>query len=281
VPFTTAISPEELHARLGDPNLVVLDCRHSLADFSLGRRLYDEAHVPGAFFADVEKDLAGRKTGTNGRHPLPDPENFARFLRGLGVNDDTQIVAYDAGGDMFAARLWFVCRWIGHDATAILDGGFSAWTALEYLVTAAPSQPARDGELRVRLRPELLVDADFVLAHLNDPTMQLLDARAKERYSGQTEPIDPVAGHIPGARHRWFKDNFDAAGRLKSREQLRAEFAGEGLDPKRTVHQCGSGVSSAVTYLAMVHSGLDGSRVYNGSWSEWVADPSRPVATGE
>lgn len=281
MPFTTAISPEELHARLGDPNLVVLDCRHSLADFSLGRRLYDEAHVPGAFFADVEKDLAGRKTGTNGRHPLPDPENFARFLRGLGVNDDTQIVAYDAGGDMFAARLWFVCRWIGHDATAILDGGFSAWTALGYPVTAAPSRPARDGELRVRLRPELIVDAGFVLAHLNDPAMQLLDARAKERYSGQTEPIDPVAGHIPGARHRWFKDNFDAAGRLKSREQLRAEFAGEGLDPKRTVHQCGSGVSSAVTYLAMVHSGLDGSRVYNGSWSEWVADPSRPVATGE
>jgi thiosulfate/3-mercaptopyruvate sulfurtransferase len=281
VAFTTAISPEDLHARLGDPNLVVLDCRHSLADFSLGRRLYDEAHVPGAFFADVEKDLAGRKTGTNGRHPLPDPENFARFLRGLGVNDDTQIVAYDAGGDMFAARLWFVCRWIGHDATAILDGGFSAWTALGYPVTAAPSQPTRDGELRVRLHPELLVDADFVLAHLNDPAMQLLDARAKERYSGQTEPIDPVAGHIPGARHRWFKDNFDAAGRLKSREQLRAEFAGEGLDPKRTVHQCGSGVSSAVTYLAMVHSGLDGSRVYNGSWSEWVSDPSRPVATGE
>lgn len=281
MPFTTAISPEELHARLGDPNLVVLDCRHSLADFSLGRRLYDEAHVPGAFFADVEKDLAGRKTGTNGRHPLPDPENFARFLRGLGVNDDTQIVAYDAGGDMFAARLWFVCRWIGHDATAILDGGFSAWTALGYPVTAAPSRPARDGELRVRLRPELLVDAGFVLAHLNDPAMQLLDARAKERYSGQTEPIDPVAGHIPGARHRWFKDNFDAAGRLKSREQLRAEFAAEGLDPKRIVHQCGSGVSSAVTYLAMVHSGLDGSRVYNGSWSEWVADPSRPVATGE
>jgi thiosulfate/3-mercaptopyruvate sulfurtransferase len=281
VPFTTAISPEELHARLGDPNLVVLDCRHSLADFSLGRRLYDEAHVPGAFFADVEKDLAGRKTGTNGRHPLPDPENFARFLRGLGVNDDTQIVGYDAGGDMFAARLWFVCRWIGHDATAILDGGFPAWTALGYQVTAAPLQPARDGELRVRLRPELLVDAGFVLAHLNDPAMQLLDARAKERYSGQTEPIDPVAGHIPGARHRWFKDNFDAAGRLKSREQLRAEFAAEGLDPKRIVHQCGSGVSSAVTYLAMVHSGLDGSRVYNGSWSEWVADPSRPVATGE
>jgi thiosulfate/3-mercaptopyruvate sulfurtransferase len=202
-------------------------------------------------------------------------------LRGLGVNDDTQIVAYDAGGDMFAARLWFVCRWIGHDATAILDGGFLAWTALGYPVTAAPSQPTRDGELRVRLHPELLVDADFVLAHLNDPAMQLLDARAKERYSGQTEPIDPVAGHIPGARHRWFKDNFDAAGRLKSREQLRAEFAAEGLDPKRIVHQCGSGVSSAVTYLAMVHSGLDGSRVYNGSWSEWVADPSRPVATGE
>jgi thiosulfate/3-mercaptopyruvate sulfurtransferase len=125
VAFTTIIEPLELRARLGDSNLVVIDCRHSLSDFSLGRRLYDEAHVPGAFFADVENDLAGRKTGTNGRHPLPDPEDFARFLRGFGVDDGTQIVAYDAGGDMFAARFWFLCRWIGHDATAILDGGFS------------------------------------------------------------------------------------------------------------------------------------------------------------
>ena len=278
--FTTTISPDDLHARLRDPRVVILDCRHSLADFALGRRLYDEAHVPGAFFASVEDDLAGAKTGRNGRHPLPDPETFARFLRGVGVDDDTQIVAYDAGADMFAARCWFLCRWIGHAATAVLDGGFAAWTARGYPVTAAPSEPQREASLTVRLHPELVVDATFVLEHLEDPAVQLLDARALERFTGETEPIDPVSGHIPGARHRWFKDNFAPDGTLKSPERLREEFANAGLDPQRTVHQCGSGVSSAVTSLAMAHAGLDGSRIYNGSWSEWVADPSRPVAKG-
>jgi thiosulfate/3-mercaptopyruvate sulfurtransferase len=278
--FTTVVSPEELQARLRDGNLVVLDCRHSLADFSQGRRLYDESHVPGAFFADVEEDLAGARSGRNGRHPLPDPEDFARFLRTLGVNDETQIVAYDAGGDMFAARLWFVCRWIGHDATAILDGGFAAWNAQGFPVTAAPSTPVSEGRIDVRLRPELVVDAAFVLANLQSPQMRLVDARAIERFSGESEPIDPVAGHIPGAKHRWFKENFDDRGRLKSPQRLREEFTQSGLDPGRTVHQCGSGVSSAVNYLAMVHAGLEGSRLYNGSWSEWVADPSRPVAKG-
>jgi thiosulfate/3-mercaptopyruvate sulfurtransferase len=281
VPFTTVISPEDLRARLGDPEVIVLDCRHALADFSLGRRLYEESHIPGAFFASVEDDLAGSKTGKNGRHPLPDPETFAGFLRGLGINDGTQIVAYDAGADMFAARLWFLCRWIGHDATAVLDGGFVAWTALGYPVTAAPSQPSREGSLIVALRPGLVVDTDYVRANLGDPKMQLLDARAKERYTGETEPIDPVGGHIPGAMQRWFKDNFTPSGQLKSPQQLREEFARAGLDPKRTVHQCGSGVSSAVTQLAMAHAGLEGSRIYNGSWSEWVADPSHPIAVGD
>jgi len=280
VAFTTIVSPEELHAHLRDPGFVVLDCRHSLADFSLGRRLYDESHVPGAFFASVEDDLAGAQTGTNGRHPLPDPETLARFLRGIGADDDTQLVAYDAGADMFAARFWFLSRWIGHDAVAILDGGFAAWSARGYPVTAAPSEPAREGSLSVRLRPELVVDAAFVLSHLGGAEMQLLDARAIERFTGESEPIDPVGGHIPGALQRWFKDNFSAEGTLKSREQLREEFARAQLDPKRTVHQCGSGVSSAVTQLAMAHAGLEGSRIYNGSWSEWVADPSRPIAKG-
>lgn len=278
--FTTVISPQALRERLGGPDVIVVDCRHSLADFNLGRRLYDESHVPCAFFADVEDDLAGTKTGTNGRHPLPDPQVFARFLRGLGAADSTQIVGYDAGADMFAARLWFLCRWIGHDPVAILDGGFAAWEALGYPVTAAPSQPQREGSLTVRLHPELLVDAAYVLDHLGDPATQLLDARAIERYTGETEPIDCIPGHIPGARQRWFKENFGSDGRLKPPEQLRREYAASGIDPTRTIHHCGSGLSSAVSYLATVHAGLQGSRVYNGSWSEWIADPSRPVATG-
>ncbi|MGC9992042.1 MAG: sulfurtransferase [Candidatus Cybelea sp.] len=278
--FNTVISPEALHDRLGSSDLVILDCRHSLADFLLGRRLYEESHIPGAFFAGVEEDLAGAKTGKNGRHPLPDPQMFARFLRAYGVGDATQIVAYDAGADMFAARLWFLCRWIGHDATAVLDGGFAAWNALGYPVTATPSQATREGGLTVALRPELVVGTDFVHRNLNSETMHLLDARAIERFSGETEPIDPVGGHIPGARQRWFKENFEADGRLKSPQRLREEFAESGLDPKRTVHQCGSGVSSAVNHLAMAHAGLEGSRIYNGSWSEWVSDPARPVAKG-
>ncbi len=277
--FTTVISPEAFKARIGHGD-VVIDCRHSLGDFSLGRRLYDESHLPGAFFASVERDLAGAKTGDNGRHPLPESEAFAAFLRRCGVNDATQIVAYDAGGDMFAARLWFLCRWIGHDAVAVLDGGFAAWTALGYPVTSERTPPAREGHLSVRLRPDMVVDAAYVHANLRDPAMQLLDARAHDRYAGESEPIDPVAGHIPGAAHRWFKDNFEPSGRFKSPERLREEFAESGLDAERTVHQCGSGVSSAVTHLAMTHAGLEGSRLYNGSWSEWIADPSRPVAKG-
>jgi thiosulfate/3-mercaptopyruvate sulfurtransferase len=279
--FTTTVSPQALRERLGDPQVIVVDCRHALADFTLGRRLYDESHIPGAFFADVEEDLAGRKTGSNGRHPLPDPETFARFLGELGVDDASQVVAYDAGADMFAPRLWFLCRWIGHDAVAVLDGGFTAWVGLGYPTTAAPSEPRREGRLTVHLHPELLVDAGYVRAHLGDPAVQVLDGRASDRFAGETEPIDPVAGHIPGAANRWFKANFDAAGKFKSPEELRAELARAGIDPARTIHQCGSGLSSAASYLAMEHAGLEGSRIYNGSWSEWVADPTRPVATGE
>lgn len=278
--FTTIISARELHERLGNADLVIFDCRHVLADFSQGRRLYDESHIPRAFFADAENDLAGEKTGRNGRHPLPDPESFARFLRVRGVRDGTQLVAYDAGADMFAPRLWFLSRWIGHDAVAILDGGFSAWSACGFPVTAAPQQPVREGTLTIRLRPEYLVDAAYVMQHLRAPEMQLLDARAGERYRGETEPIDPVAGHIPGAMNRWFKENFRADGTLKSRDELRAEFERAGLDPKRAVHQCGSGISAAVAHFAMHHAGMEGSRIYNGSWSEWVADASRPVETG-
>lgn len=277
--YTTVISPQALQERLGDPDVVVIDCRHSLADFGLGLRLYDESHIPGAFFAAVEDDLAGRKTGSNGRHPVPDPQTFARFLRGLGVDDATQIVAYDAGADMFAPRLWFLSRWIGHDAVAVLDGGFATWQARGYPVTAAPSEPQREGTLTVHVHPEYLVDASYVLAHLDDGAMQLLDARAEDRFAGQNETIDPVAGHIPGALNRWFKRNFNDDGTLKSPEQLRAEFAAQHLDPKRLVHQCGSGVSSAANALAVAHAGMDGSRIYGGSWSEWIADPSRPVVT--
>lgn len=282
-PFTTVVTPEEVRAHLDDPAWVVVDCRHSLADFTAGRRAYEAEHIPGAFFADVERDLAGERTGKNGRHPMPNAETFAGFLRSCGVDNAAQVVGYDEGADMYAARLWFLCRWIGHDAAAILDGGITAWRNLGYPVTRViPNDAGRrpKGRLSIALHPELVAGADEILAHLNSRGMHLLDARAADRFRGDVEPIDPVAGHIPGARNHWFKQNFDERGRLKAPQALRETYARFGA-PNEIVHSCGSGISSAVNALAMEHAGLRGSRLYAGSWSEWCSDPSRPVAKGD
>jgi thiosulfate/3-mercaptopyruvate sulfurtransferase len=278
--YTTLVDVATLAAHLDDSSWVAVDCRHALADFTQGRRLYEEGHIPGAFFADGERDLAGAHTGTNGRHPLPDPQAFAAYLRGIGVSSTTQIVAYDAGGgDVFASRFWFLCRWIGHNACAVLDGGLAAWRASGYPVTALPNEPPEAGNLVARVRPEFVVDARYVLEHLHDPTVRILDARSAPRFAGETEPIDPVAGHIPGAANYPNDRNFAADGRFKPASALRAAFAPLGAS-ERIVHQCGSGVSAAVNLLAMEIAGLHGSRLYAGSWSEWIADPSRPIATG-
>ena len=276
--YTTLVDAATVAAHLDDPAWVVVDTRHALADFGLGRRLYNQAHLPGAFFADVESDLAGAHTGRNGRHPLPEPDVFAAFLRGAGVNDDTQIVAYDAGGDMFAARLWFLCRWIGHGAVAVLNGGIAAWTAGGYPTTSQLPAP-RSGTITAHVRPGLVVDAAYVRTHLGDPRVQLVDARAADRFAGENETVDPVAGHIPGARNRFFRENFEPDGRFKSPDDLAAAFRALGK-AEAIVHQCGSGVSGAVNMLATEIAGLHGTRLYAGSWSEWIADPTRPVATG-
>jgi thiosulfate/3-mercaptopyruvate sulfurtransferase len=276
--YTTIVKPATLLEHLNDPNWVILDCRHTLADFSAGRRAYEEAHIPGAFFADIEDDLSGPRHAKAGRHPLPERDRFVTFLRELGVNDDTQIVAYDAGADMFAARPWHLARWIGHSAVAILDGGWSAWVAAGYPVTPDVPKRPRSGTIVARDEHNATFGADAVHESLEARDHTLLDARGAERYAGEEEPIDPVAGHIPGARNRWFKDNFED-GRLKSPEQLRLEFARYG-EPNSIVHYCGSGVSAAMNVLAMEHAGLSGSRIYAGSWSDWITDPSRPIETG-
>ena len=276
----TIVSVEELAAHANDSAWAIVDCRHSLQDFTAGRRAYAQAHIPGAFFADVETELAGEKTGKNGRHPMPDPAQFAAFLRELGVDPDTQIVAYDAGADMFAARFWFLCKHTGHDAVAVLDGGLGAWVAAGKPVSAQESPRPKNGTIAANPRHEMTVDAQAVLASLEGGELKLLDARAADRFAGQNETIDPVAGHIPGALNRPFKQNFDERGLFKSPAGLREEYQRLGVDPKRLVHQCGSGVSSAVNLLAMEIAGIEGSRLYPGSWSEWIADPARPVATG-
>jgi thiosulfate/3-mercaptopyruvate sulfurtransferase len=279
MPFTTLVAAKTLREHLDDPHWVIVDCRHALADFALGRKLYEEAHVPGAFFAEIENDLSGEKTGRNGRHPLPNPETFAALLRSLGVNGDTQVIAYDAGADMFAARLWFLCKWIGHDAVAVLDGGITAWSAAGYPTTRdVPARPGT-GTIGVHLQPQLVVDTAFVASHLHDPNARIVDARASDRFAGQNETVDPVAGHIPGAGNRWFKDNYREDFTMRPAEELRAAFGAFG-GPTSIVNQCGSGVSGAANMLAMEHAGLHGSRLYAGSWSEWIADPAHPIATG-
>lgn len=276
----TIVGVEELAKHLNDPAWVVVDCRHLLQDFAAGRRMYEAAHIPGAFFASAEDEISGPKTGTNGRHPLPDPNAFAAFLRELGVNEDTQIVAYDAGADMWAARFWFVCKYIGHEAVAVLDGGFAAWTGMGKPVSA--QIPARPGNGTVTAHPQqqLAVDASAVLASLQSKAFSLIDARGPDRFEGRNENIDPVGGHIPGAINRPFRTNYTGPfGQFKKPDDLRREFDALGIPPQHVVHQCGSGVTATVNLLAMELAGLHGARVYPGSWSEWCADPARPMVT--
>ncbi len=277
--FTTLVATDELARHLDDPRWVVFDCRHDLAQPGLGRIEYRQSHIPGARFMHMDEDLAGRATGENGRHPLPDPAVFAAKLGTAGVGPDTQVVAYDAQGGVNAARLWWMLRWLGHDAVAVLDGGLGKWLREERRV-AAESPRATPARFEPRPRP-LAVDAGFLLARLRSPGMKLVDARSAERYRGEVEPIDPVAGHIPGAINRFVRENLED-GAFKPAERLREEFRAliGGLAPDAVVHACGSGVAACHNLLAMEVAGLSGSKLYPGSWSEWIADPARPRAVG-
>ncbi len=277
--YETLIGVRELAGHLDDPNWRIFDCRHDLTNPAFGRSAYADGHLPGALFLSLDDDLSAPKTGTNGRHPLPDPERFAARLGALGVDNDTQIVAYDDAGGMFAARLWWMMRWLGHRKVAVLDGGIKAWSEAQPLETeTAPITPK---VFRPKVQP-LSIGVDGVLAHLGRPDMTLVDARSPDRYRGENETLDPVAGHIPGALNRFFRDNLGPDGRFKPPTRLREEFSvliGE-RNPAEVVHLCGSGVTACHNLLAMELANLGGSRLYAGSWSEWCADPSRPMATG-
>jgi thiosulfate/3-mercaptopyruvate sulfurtransferase len=276
--YTTLVSSHELAHHLGERDWIVCDCRHELGHYEAGRHAYADLHVPRARFFHLDEDLSGPKTGVNGRHPLPHPLTFALRLGALGIDDIKQVVAYDASGGCYAARLWWMLRWVGHTAVAVLDGGWQAWLEQGLPVTAdKPSvQPTA---YTLHLRPELAVDADYVLGHLNSSRITVMDARSPDRYRGENETLDPVAGHIPGAINRFFKSNLDSGGHFKAAEGLRCEF--DALLAERAasevVQQCGSGVTACHNLLAMEHAGLRGARLYPGSWSEWVSDPSRPV----
>ncbi|MDX9884380.1 sulfurtransferase [Thauera sp.] len=278
--YSTLIGAMEFAQRTHDPDWIVIDCRFDLADSSFGRQAYATGHLPGAFFLDLDEDLSGTKTGTNGRHPLPDPAQLSARLAACGVGNHTQVVVYDDAGGMFAARLWWLLRWFGHHRVAVLDGGLQAWLAAGQALDEALPE-ARPTTYSLALRADR-VDAQYVRQHLGQPDMVLIDARSPDRFRGENEMLDPVGGHIPGAINRFFRDNFDAHGCFKQASILREEFGAllGAHSPRQVVHQCGSGVTACVNVLAMEAAGLSGSRLYAGSWSEWCADPSRPVAHG-
>jgi len=279
---TTLVSTADLQSRLHDPRWVVFDCRHDLADVEVGRRAYALAHLPGARFAHLDEHLSSARTGRNGRHPLAEPQTFARWLGAQGVGADTQVVAYDASGGYYAARLWWMLRWLGHEAVAVLDGGFPAWEREGRPLTDALPSPSPVAFV-ARIREELRVEATDVLTALDTGSLQVVDARTPERFAGRNETLDPVGGHIPGAINRLFQLNLGADGRFKPADALRAEFRTLLGDraADQVVHQCGSGVTACHNLLAMEVAGLAGSRLYPGSWSEWCSDPSRPVVTGQ
>jgi thiosulfate/3-mercaptopyruvate sulfurtransferase len=278
---STLISTDELAARLDDPSLVILDVRHDLAQpETLGEAQYRAGHIPGARFAHLDRDLSAAKTGKNGRHPLPTPEACAALFGRLGIDADKQVVAYDSGGSMYAPHVWWMLRWLGHEDVAVLDGGYAKWVREGRPVTTeAPSVRPATFALR-RVGPFL--SANDVLANLGGHRITLIDARGAERYRGDVEPLDPVAGHIPGAINRPYTQNVEADGTFKTPEKLRAEFTAltGGSPPATIVNYCGSGISACHNLLAMEIAGIRGTMLYPGSWSEWCADPARPVARG-
>jgi thiosulfate/3-mercaptopyruvate sulfurtransferase len=278
--YRTLITVPELQALVaaGAP-LVLLDCGFDLADTDAGEEAYEARHIPGALYAHLDRDLSGAKNGRNGRHPLPARDDFAARAGAWGISPGVQVVAYDAQGGPYASRAWWLLRWLGHDAVAVLDGGLPAWLdvrgPLEHGPVAAPGGAAYPASSAPAMPT---IEADALQARLG--RVRLLDARNGERFRGEAEPLDPVAGHIPGATLRFFKDNLRPDGRFKAVDALRAEFGALAGTPTEFVHACGSGVTACHNLLAMAHAGLEGSVLYPGSWSEWCADPARPVAVG-
>ncbi len=275
---TPLISTEELAGRLSDPDLFVADCRFELGAPDAGRAAWSVGHIPGAVHVDLERDLSAPVTPASGRHPLPPPDAFAATLGRLGIGNATRVVCYDGGPGAFAARLWWMLRWLGHDAAAVLDGGFAAWTAEGRPVDArqAPRAPVR---FEARLRPQMVLDAAGVASALARGET-LVDVRGAERFAGVVEPLDAVAGHVPGAVNLPFLENLDAAGRFRAPAELAALWRSRtGAAPGRApICMCGSGVTACQGLLALEAAGIRGGRLYAGSWSEWIRDPSRPVA---
>ncbi|MFO1325622.1 MAG: sulfurtransferase [Burkholderiales bacterium] len=278
--FRTLISTGELAEVLGSGDLVVCDVRHDLAKPEWGEAQYRAGHIPGSVFVHLDRDLSAPMTGTNGRHPLPSPEVVAALFGRLGIAQGRQVVAYDQSQGAYASRMWWMLRWLGFESVAVLDGGYRKWTAEGRPVSADVPTPAPAPFAIRRVTPT--VNASGIMASLARRALLVMDARAPERFRGETEPLDPVAGHIPGAVNRPYTQNLAEDGTFKHAAFLRAEFGAllDGASEELVVHQCGSGVTACHNLLAMEIAGYPGTRLYPGSWSEWCADPSRPVAIG-
>jgi len=270
------IATNQLHELLNsDANVLICDCRFDLAQASAGRKAYAKGHIPGAIYVDLESDLSGSKTGTNGRHPLPNPDDWAATRQRLGIGSDSHVIAYDSQGSAYASRLWWMLRAIGHDKVQVLDGGLDSWKGQISTIIVAPAP------LEIKPKPvtyQGLVLLDEIIDNLASQRRTVIDARSSDRFHGQNETLDPVAGHIPGSLNRFFNSNLEGS-TFKSPEILGKEFSGllGNTHPSDVIHSCGSGVTACHNLLAMECAGLSGSLLYAGSWSEWCADPKRPV----
>jgi len=276
--LTTLVSAAELAQHINEKNWVILDCRHDLSNADAGRNAFVEGHIPNAQFVHLDHDLSGSKFDVHGvfhgRHPLPDKATFIAKLRSWGINDNTQVIAYDAQGGMFAARCWWMLRWVGHAPVAVLDGGFSSWRGALTKEVVTP-QP---GSITEKKSLASSVNATDIFMNIQSQRMTLVDARAPDRFRGENETLDKVGGHIPGAKNRFFKDNLKGNGCFKSAQELREDFSAIIADPEKAIMQCGSGVTACHNLLSLEIAGMTGAALYPGSWSEWCSDASRPVA---
>jgi thiosulfate/3-mercaptopyruvate sulfurtransferase len=282
MPHTTLISPEDLLPYLKDPQWAIVDCRFDLFDPEKGERDYLKSHIPGAVYAHIERDLSAIPTGTNGRHPLPDTEDLVSTFSKWGIGESVQVIAYDDRGGSFAARLWWCLRYMGHECVAVLDGGFPSWERAGF-PTRSGNENRSSMSFKPKIQDHMLVELDQLIPMVGSTDVYIMDARAPERYRGEQEPIDPVAGHIPGAVNRFWELNLAEDGRFLPATILKAEFENllGSYPPQSVVAYCGSGVTSCHNLMAMTHAGLHGARLYLGSWSEWCADPARPIETEE
>lgn len=279
--FNTLISTQELAAHIDDPSWVLIDCRFDLADKEWGAEEYEVLHIPGAVYAHLEKDICGPITPTSGRHPLPEPGKFIASMQRLGINNDSQVVVYDATGGGMAGRLWWQLKFYGHNKVALLNGGLPKWLT-EGRDTSEGVENNKPGNFTGKPDSRMMVTTDEVKTMLGSKTIAIIDARSPERFRGEVEPIDTVAGRIPGALNRFYNNNLDSSGQFLPAGTLKTAFEsllGE-LKPQEAVAYCGSGTTACHNLVAMAYAGLPMPRLYVGSWSEWIRDPKNPVGKG-